>query len=136
MHERIRGFTLIELLLSVIVISVGLVGIMTLFDNATRGAMQLDLNTTASALAHEKLEQVIFDKWRNGYSSIDSSDYPTEGFSGDLGIYTRSTSITEVSNSDFTTLEAGSGYKRVEVTVSWGSEASERIVIPTVVSSY
>lgn len=131
-----KGFTLIELLLTIIVISTGLVGIMALFENATRGAMQADLNVIAANLAHEKLEQVVLKKWRDGYASLNSTIYPDEGFAGDLSVYSRNTAVAEVSSSDFSTPQAGSGYKRIDVTVKWGDDASQRVSIPTVLSSY
>jgi len=131
-----KGFTLIELLFTVVIIAVGLVGIMAMFENATRGAMQADLNVIAANLAHEKLEQIVLDKWRDGYPSLGAGSYPNENFSSDFSVYTRNTAITEVASSDFTTSEPGSGYKRVDVTVRWGPDASQRVTIPTVLSDY
>ena len=130
------GFTLIELLLTIVVISVGLLGIMALFENASRGAMLADLNVVGASLAHEKLELIVIDKVRNGYALLGDPAYSDETFSGDLSVYTRRTVITEVSGSDFQTPAAGSGYKKVNVTVSWGAEASQRISVSTVLSNY
>lgn len=131
-----RGFTIIELLLTIIVISTGLVGIMALFENATRGAMQADLNVIAANLAHEKLEQIVLAKWRDGYATQNSTIYPNESFTGDLSVYSRNTTVMEVSSADFSTPQEGSGYKRVEVAVNWGSGAAQQVSIPTVLSSY
>lgn len=130
------GFTLIELLLTVVIISIGMVGIMALFENATKGAMQADLNVIAANLSHEKLERIVLAKWRDGYASLVALSYPDESFSGDYSVYTRNTTIVEVSSSDFMTPAPGSGYKRVDVTVSWGPEASQRVSVPTVLSEY
>ncbi|HPW45606.1 MAG TPA: prepilin-type N-terminal cleavage/methylation domain-containing protein [bacterium] len=131
-----RGFTLIELLLTVVIISVGMVGIMALFENATRGAIQIDLNVIASNLAREKLERIILAKVTSGYGSITSNAYPNETFTGDLSVYTRSTNIAEVASSDLITPEPSSGYKRVTVTVVWGQAANQRVSIPTIISNY
>jgi prepilin-type N-terminal cleavage/methylation domain-containing protein len=130
------GFTLIEIVLVVIVISVGLVGIMSLFEAATKGALQIDLNVIAVNLAHEKLEQVVSHKAANGYNSIASASYPNESFTGDFSMFTRNTAITEVASNDFMTLSPGSGYKKVAVTVRWGDSNSKRISLPTILSSY
>jgi len=131
-----RGITLIELALTIVVISIGLVGIMILFENATRGIMQADMNVIASNLAHEKLEQIVLDKWRDGYDAVLDSNYPDEGFSDEFSVFTRSTDIYEVSGTDLATEEEGSGFKRVEVTVSWGEGALNRVTVPTLLASY
>lgn len=130
------GFTLIEIVLTVVVISIGMLGVMALFESATKGALQADLNVVAVNLIHEKMEQIVVDKVYNGYASIDSGDYPTEGFSGDFSLYSRNTNITEVSSADFTTEQIGSGYKRIDVTVSWGSGPAASLTIPTILSDY
>ncbi len=130
------GVTLIELVLTIVVISFGLIGVMILFENATRGVMQADLNVMATNLAHEKLEQIILDKWRDGYASVIDSNYPDENFQDEFSIFTRSTDIVEVSGSDLATPEADSGYKRVDVTVSWGGGSLQRISLPTLLASY
>ncbi len=130
------GVTLIELVLTIVVISFGLIGVMILFENATRGVMQADLNVMATNLAHEKLEQIILDKWRDGYASVIDSGYPDENFQDEFSIFTRSTDIVEVSGSDLATQEADSGYKRVDVTVSWGGGSLQRISLSTLLASY
>ncbi|MDD2731082.1 MAG: hypothetical protein PHW33_03095 [Candidatus Portnoybacteria bacterium] len=130
------GVTLIELVLTIVVISFGLIGVMILFENATRGVMQADLNVMATNLAHEKLEQIILDKWRDGYASVIDSGYPDENFQDEFSIFTRSTDIVEVSGSDLATQEADSGYKRVDVTVSWGGGSLQHISLSTLLASY
>lgn len=130
------GFTLVELLLSIVVMSAGLLGIMALFENSTRGALQADVNAIAADLAHEKLERIVSDKVYLGYGGVTQSRYPNETFTGDFSVYTRSTQIREVSSADFTTVQTGSGYKRVDVTVYWGLQSSQRVTVPTVLSSY
>lgn len=131
-----RGFTLLEMLLTMIVIAVGMMGVMQLFENAARGALQADLSGIATVLAREKLERIAVDKVRDGYAAIDAGDYPQEHFSGEFSPYVRTTEITEVSGDDLVTPEAGSGFKRVVVTVRWGAQPSERIAIATVFADY
>jgi len=131
-----RGFTIIELLLTIIIISVGLMGIMALFENATRGAGQADLNIIASTLARDKLEQVVSDKVAYGYANLNDTNYPDETFSSEFSPYSRNTAITEVAGNDLVTPEVGSGYKRVDVTVWWGAGGADRVIIPTVLADY
>ena len=130
------GFTIIELLLTIVMISVGLVGIMFMFENATKGAMQSDLNYIASNLTREKLERVIVDKVTNGYASIVSGSYPNESFSGDFSPFTRNTTVTEVDLADLSTPQASSGYKRIVVTVSWGAGSGKQVAVPTIIADY
>lgn len=134
--RRSRGFTLLELVLAMVIMGVGMLGIMSLFQNASRGALQADLNGEAIGLAREKLEEIIMDKVRDGYDALDESSYPQETFTGDFSPFLRITSIEEVAGSDFSTPQPGSGYKRIEVTVSWGTGPSTSISVPTVVARY
>ena len=127
---------MVELVLTIAVISFGLIGLMVIFENATKGVMQADLNVMAANLAHEKLEQIIVDQWRDGYAELDDSNYPDENFGDEFSVFTRTTSIVEVSETDFTTLESNSGYKRVEVAVTWGEGPTQSIMIPTILASY
>ena len=131
-----KGYTVIELLLTVVIISVGMVGIMSLFENATKGALQADLNIIAANLCRERLEIIVSDKAAYGYASILSESYPDENFSSDFSVYTRNIVVTEVGSSDLLTESIGSGYKRIDVTVRWGSENSQKVSIPTVLSEY
>lgn len=131
-----RGFTIIELVFTIVIISLSLIGVMTLFENATRGALQADLNYIAVKLAHEKLEWVVMDKVRIGYATLNQTLYPNETFTGSFSPYTRSTTVAEVSGADMVTATPGSGYKRIEVTVSWGAGASKRITVPTILADY
>lgn len=133
---RRDGFTFMELLLTIVVIASGMIGVMALFENATRGALQADLNGIATNLAHEKLERVVLDKARLGYATINDTMYPDEAMTGDYNVFSRRTRVTEVSGTDLSTALAGSGYKRIEVTVSWGTGSNRQIMIPTVLSSY
>lgn len=131
-----RGFTLIELILTVVVISVGLTGIMVIFENVTRGVTEADNVVVAGNLVREKLEQIVMAKWYSGYAAIVQASYPSETFTGDLSKFTRSTTVQEVSKTDFSTAEVDSGYKRVAVTVTWGARPHQTITIPTILASY
>jgi len=53
-----KGFTLIELIITIFVISVGLVGVMTLIQNTLQSASAVRSNLTASYLAQEGIELV------------------------------------------------------------------------------
>ena len=127
-----RGFTLIEVVLTIVVISIGLVAMMLLFDNVTHNAMQSDMNMTATYLARERLEIIAFDKVYSGYDSIKNARYGTsENVNVGGKNYIRELNIYEVNKFDLITAEQGSNFKRVDVTVKWGNEGSQKITETT-----
>jgi hypothetical protein len=109
---------------------------MSLFESATKGALKADVNLVAANLIHEKMEQIVSHKVAYGYAYVDNANYPNETFTGDFSLYARSVNIIEVSASDLETPEPDSGYKLVNVTVSWGAGAGELLTIPTILASY
>ncbi len=127
-----RGFTLIEVVLTIVVISIGLVAMMLLFDNVTHNAMQSDMNMTATYLARERLEIIAFDKVYSGYDSIENARYGTsENVNVGGKNYIRELNIYEVNKFDLITAEQDSNFKRVDVTVKWGNEGSQKITETT-----
>lgn len=117
-----RGFTLIESVLVLSLISFGLLGILTLFQKNISRSGDREFLLEATTLAQDKMETLIAAKKYNLYASITSANYPATpedltsvGFAG----FSRTTTIQEVSNTDFTTAQVDSGYKKITVTVSW-----------------
>lgn len=105
---------------------------MLLFDNVTNNAMQSDMNVTATYLARERLEQIAFDKTYRGYAAITNARYGTsENVSVGGKNYIRELNIYEVNKIDLITAENGSGFKRVDVTVKWGTGTAQRITETT-----
>lgn len=131
-----EGFTLVEIILTIVVLGVGLYGGFALFQSASYNNIDNDFRIVGSKLASEKIEQVMADKTFNGFDSIDTADYPVEAMQPPHSQFTRTTTITRVSGNDFTTADNTSGYKRVDVLVSWGAANDERVTISTVVSQY
>ena len=117
---RQRGFTFIETVMAIVVIGVGLFGLMHLFTGTVSNAFVTDQAIQATELARERLERVVFDKKMNGYNYVTTANYPAvENFTGAFSPFTRTMTILEVRSDNLTTASAGSGYKRVSVTVSW-----------------
>lgn len=131
-----KGFTFIETILTTLVLSVGLWGGFAIFHNATINSFNNDFRVIATQLAAEKIETITADKSFRGYDYVTGSNYPGETLGGAYNGFTRSVNITEVSSSDFNTVETGSGYKRVDVLVTWGAESFEVITVSTVLSDY
>lgn len=132
-----RAFTLIELILTIVILAIGLFGVMIVFDNTTRAAMEADLKVTAVELGRERLEGIIADKVFRGYSYISLANYPAaESLTGTYDRYQRRLNIFEVSPQDLSTPVSGSGYKRIEVTVRWGERVTQQVGLSTVVAEY
>lgn len=129
-----RGFTLVEALLTVVIIGGGLVGVMALYQNATRSSMQSDLSVEAMYLARERMERVVALKASSGYGAISGTLNENVSIGGRT--FARYSQISEVQSGDFITAQSGSGYKIVQVTVSWGNAASERVILKTVLADY
>lgn len=130
-----RGFTLIEVTLTIVIISVGLFGMMFLFDNLTKGAMEGDMNITATFLNREKLEQLMFDKVYKGYDYVAINNYSaSEPVMVSNSHYIRELDIYEVAKSDLTTLQVGSGFKRIDVSVKWGDGPSQKVELSTLIT--
>lgn len=128
-----KGFSLLENMLAATILAFALLGGMTVMQNATANTVNGDLGTIATEHANEKIEMVIADKTYSGYDYLDTDNYPVEE---DVGIYemTRTVTITEVDPDDLTTSMEGSGVKKVEVSVVWGSAAYQTVSISTLVS--
>lgn len=131
------GFTMIESVLALLVFSIGVVGALAISQNMVISAAAGDYRVMAGQLASEKIEQIIADKTFKGYGTIVNGNYPSEPMTGEFVMFTRTTQILEVSTSDYTTASAGSGMKRVTVTVSWTEYAgAKNISVVTLLSSH
>lgn len=132
-----QGFTLVELVLTLTLISVGLFGLLTTFEAANRGAIQGQVHQAAIYLGQERLESITADKRFRGYGFIVAGNYPpTENVPVGTHRYTRILSIREVSGADLSTTMEDSGYKRIDVTVSWGVGIQNQIVLSMILGDY
>lgn len=131
-----KGFTLVESVMAMVVLSIGLWGGLATFTNATASSINSDSQVLGSQLAAQALEEVFIDKNENGYNSIVSENYPSATLSAPYTAYTKSVAINEVDPADMQTSQAGSGYKRVDVTITWGDAYAENVTVSTVFSNY
>lgn len=129
-----KGFGFLETVLTVTLLSVALLGGMTVMQNAVAKSVTGDMNTVATEAASEKLELIMADLNFSGYDEIVTENYPSEDLQ-DLYSLTRQVIVTEVGQ-DLQTAQAGSGLKRVDVYVSWGDNASQRVKVSTVMADY
>ena len=116
------GFTLIEVILSIVVVSIAVVGMTSAISFMGRGSLSAEVTSTAKELAQEKMEQIMGDKRdaARGYAyTITPGQYPVESPVAGFTNYSRSVTITEVDPNDLSAPLAGSGVARVVVDVSY-----------------
>ena len=131
-----KGFSLVEAVLSTVVLGVGLLAGLMVFENASANTLYSDFTTVATQTANEKLEEIMADKESSGYASITESNYPDEDLTTPYAL-TRDISIYEVSSSNLNTPSAGSGLKRVEVSVCWDDcSSSHSVTVSTLLADY
>ena len=130
------AYTLVEVILVVVVVGLAFPSLLAAFAEASRTSARPVLLATASNLAREKLEVLASDRFNasRGYSYLVTDNYPAEttvsGF-----LFSRSVAFTDVASSDLATVQSGSGYRKVVVTVSWQGGA-ERVTLSCVFTSY
>ena len=135
--KNIRGFSFIDIVLSVLLLSVGFIGAMTVMQNASLNTMRGDLNTLAMQLANQKMEEILADGKFRGYAYLDSvNNYPEEELTDDFSGFVRTVEITEVNDGDLTTPEPGSGIKLVKVIVKWSDADADHVTLATAVADY
>lgn len=135
-----NGFSLMEASMSTVILGFAfMVGVATM-NNATIANANLDSRVIASQFANEKIEMIMADNYLQPtkYSYIVAANYPDESlkYGTTNGAFTREVDITEVSSSNLNTPLAGSGMKKVEVTVSWGNQNYQKVKLTTLVTSY
>lgn len=129
-----KGFSMLEGIFSTMLLAVGLVGGMAVMQNATATTMNGDMNSTAVQLANAKIEEIMGDNEFQGYDAITDDSYSAETLSAPYQGFSRSVTVTEINSDDLTTEEVGSGLKKVDVMVSWGSDDS--VTVTTMVVNY
>jgi len=130
-----KGFTLVENILTTTILGVGLMAGMMTMQNSLAHTVTGDMNTVATQKANEKIELIMADKSFVNYEYISSNSYGSETLDDSYNM-TRTVTVTEVNAEDLTTPEVSSGLKKVVVTVSWGSSATEQVVVSTLIADY
>ena len=107
--EKERGFTLIEVIVIILVLSIFISTIGVSFLSTMKENLP-EVATTARFLAAEKLEELCVEPTD---SLSNEARGPVEGYPR----YERAVEVTQVSGTDLSTLEEGSGYRKIRVTI-------------------
>lgn len=120
-----EGFTLLELILVVMVATVAIAPLMSMFSNAVYNSVKPVIATEAVFLAQEKIETIIADAAAQGrgYDYIINSNYPDISNPPEFSGF--SISVTVAAES----LYQGVNFKLVDVTVS--NSAIDDVVLST-----
>lgn len=135
--QRRRGFTLVEGVVAIVILGVAMPPMLYAIRQAHNRRVSVALTSKARWLATEKLEDVIADRHSTtrGYGYVAGANYPAESpVSGYTG-FTRSVALAETA-ADLTS--AGTGYKKVTVTVGWtdATGTARSMAIATVLTDY
>lgn len=138
-----RGFSLLELIITIIVVSIGVLGLIAALSFTTGRSINAEMMTTATVLAQERMEQLIAEKRANGYSapSLDIGTTTDPPLAAPYADYTRTVEICHVDvnlgSPDCTAPSVETGYKRITVTVTnTRLPAASTVQVVTVVTDY
>ena len=136
-RARWRGFTLIEAVAVIVILSIAFPPILWSMRRAHQARVTPARFAVARWLAAERLEDVIADRGSatRGYTYLTTSNYAAEASISGFPGFSRTVAFTET-GPDLTT--AGTGYKRVTVTVTFtdGTGVSRSFPLVGIVTDY
>ncbi len=113
--------TILELVAAIVLLGITVPPVLHFFAESLQKSLRPERQTQASFLAAEKMEEIVADRHSTdrGYEYLKNAHYPEEELENG---FSRTVSCTEVSSSDLSTSDDGSGYLKVVVTVQPGDE--------------
>jgi MSHA pilin protein MshD len=119
------GFTLIEIIITLVVLSVAVVGVLSVFTTAIKGSADPVVLNRALALAQEKMDKIIGDRMNpsRGFAYIIPGNYaadiPETGFNRSVTIFcVNPAALNTDSGVPPGASGCASGYTHVKVTVA------------------
>jgi prepilin-type N-terminal cleavage/methylation domain-containing protein len=123
-----RGFSLIEIIVTLVVLSIAVIGVLSVFTTGTsRSADPLILNQ-AAALAQEKMDEAIALRKSGGFAAVGAAG---GAFPAPFDAY----NWARVVDCDPTFVPCPAQYQRVTITVSWNAGA-ESVSLVTLIADY
>lgn len=130
-----RGFTIVDTILMMMIVGIGLSGIIMFFANTNREVLDSNFTVMASALAQERVEQVVADRGSQGYAAVTQNTYPAEpNMAAPFAGFSRTTTVTEVDPANPNAALVGSGLKRIDVQVAWNG--GQTVSLSTMVGNW
>jgi Tfp pilus assembly protein PilV len=129
-----KGFSLTDTLLSLVLMSSGLMGGMTVMQNASLNATRSEVNTIATQLTMSTVDEIIADNKAFGYEYITEDNYDDVDLGKGFDLYESSVTVIEVDPYNFDSETTNSSIKKVDVTVSWGREDHQQVTMSTLVA--
>lgn len=138
MHRRrSTGFTLIEAIIAIVLLSISVPPMVWSLRQAHVQRVNPMMASQARWLATERLEDVIADRHSTlrGYDWVINANYAAEASVTGFPAFARSVNIVERAAN---LVSAGTGYKRITVTVSWtdATGVARNLAVATVVTEY
>lgn len=117
--QRRPAMSLIEVVIAMVILALAVVPISVQLRAGVDSYGQARVQTDLVELARERLCAIYLDHANplRGYAAITAAAYPSENNAGGMSGYTRATTVKEVDPQDFKTAKAGSGVKRVKISV-------------------
>jgi len=139
-NPKSNGFSLIEIIITLVVLSIAMVGVFTVFSIGMQVSANPQLIDQATQLAQEKMDTVMGDRMNSarGFNYIIPGNYSAENPVTGFAAFNRSVNIFCVTAIDLNT-NAGappcaSGYTHVTVTVS--NAAIGSVTVQGLVTNY
>lgn len=131
-----QGFSLLEVVFAITILSFGLMGFLTLFSEMVKSTVDDEFSMTGSRLASQKLEEILANKAAQGYTGVPTGS-TDENITNGNDAFIRNTSIRWVDPTDLKTPSGSdTGFKRVDVTVSWNSGALQQVQMMSLITNY
>ncbi len=131
------GLTLIETIIAMVVLAVAVPGTLWAIRDAAVQRVAPLQTSKARWLVTEKLEDIVADRnsTMRGYTYVVAGNYPSEASISGFAGFTRTTAISETA-ADL--VSAGTGYKKVTVSVGWTDTKgmARQVSIATVITDY
>lgn len=114
-----QGITIVEVLISMAVLSIGILGLLRAFPQATIAERTLELEAVANHLAQEKMESFQGLAYEDiAVGALEDSVRVDADITSPFYMFFRATSVAYV-DQNLATSQADLGLKRISTTISW-----------------
>jgi len=142
LNPQSNGFTLIETIITLVVLSIAVVGVLSVFATGIKGSANPSLVGQATQLAQEKMDIIAGDRINpaRGYAWITAAvnPYPAENPITGFAAFNRSVTIFCVNagalNTNTGAQPCASGYAHITVTVA--NTTTGNVTVESLVANY